>query len=149
MQKESIKVFNYGNWWFKMSFFTSFLWRTDSVCRHVVCSFVHAIVRATFTKCTIMYCKQMAGPRSANSCTHIHVGNIPSPANFHPNPQRTWPSISLSKIWIEIIGKCICKKRSVCRHGGDDADGLYQSLRCQGVSQCHGVFLSEIKQVVV
>ena len=78
----------------------------------VVCSFV----RASATKCTIMYNEQTAGSRSANFCILRQVDNVPSPNNFHPNPLRPWRSISRSKIRIEYIGKCKRGKRSVCRH---------------------------------
>ena len=39
----------------------------------------------------------------------MHVDKLTSPANFHSNPQRPWPSISRSKIHIENIGKYIRK----------------------------------------
>ena len=57
-----------------------------------VCWFVrpciHECVYASFTKYKIMYCKQPAGPRNANFCIHMNVDKLPSPANFHSNPQR-------------------------------------------------------------
>ena len=60
--------------------FTPFLRRRDGVSWQVVCSFVRLFVRqcvhVSFTKYTIMYREQTAGPRSANFCTHMHVYNI-------------------------------------------------------------------------
>ena len=35
--------------------------------------FVRATARMYFTKCTIMYCKHPAGPRSANFCARMQV----------------------------------------------------------------------------
>ena len=59
----------------------------------------------------------------------MHIDEIPSLSNFHPNHQRSWLSILVSEIRIEYISKC---KRE--KHSGDDEDGLYQSRRCQRVS---------------
>ena len=71
---------------------------------------VRSCVRTSFclvTKCAITYYEQTAWPRSANFWKRMQVDNLPSPINFHPNPQRPWPSISRSKIRIEYIGRCI------------------------------------------
>ena len=72
---------------------------TPAGIRSCVC--VHSVM-----KYTIMYYEQTAGPGSTNFCTHMHVDKIPLRANFYPNPQCLWPSISRSKIRIEYIGKC-------------------------------------------
>ena len=51
--------------------FTLFLRRRDGVCLQVVCSFVRSCIHP-ITKCTSMYYKQTAGPRSVNFCTHAY-----------------------------------------------------------------------------
>ena len=56
--------------------------------RSYVRSFVSPCVRASITKCAIMYREQTAGSRSTIFRTQMHVDKIPSPANFHPNGQR-------------------------------------------------------------
>ena len=77
----------------RLRLYTQFQRRRNGVSQQGVCSFVRLLVRpcvrASFTKCTIMYGEQTAGPRSAKFCTHMYVDKVPLPANFHPNPQRS------------------------------------------------------------
>ena len=60
---------------------------------------------------------------------------------FHPKPQRSWPSISRSKIRIEYIGKFIreismiaLQSLSETLHSLYRYDGWYHSPQCQGMS---------------
>ena len=45
------------------------------------CICIRSFVCVSFTQCTIMYCEQTSGLRSARFCPHMHV------ANFYPNPR--------------------------------------------------------------
>ena len=98
-------------------------------CCMLVCSFFGPCVRESFTKCTIMFCEQMVGPRSANLCMHMRADKVRSPANFHEYRCRPWPSFSRLKIRMEYIGKSIMHSSlDAYRHG---FSGYGVSGRCQ------------------
>ena len=56
---------------------------------------VHSSLRSSVTKCTIMYREQTAEHESANCCLRMHIDKVCSPADFHSNLQRPWPSLSM------------------------------------------------------
>ena len=62
---------------------TAFQWRLNGV---ILAGSVD--IQMSVVKCTIMYWEKMAGPRSANFDSHMHVDSVSSSANFHPNRQR-------------------------------------------------------------
>ena len=85
--------------------------------------------------CTIMYCEQTAGPRSANFCTHMHVDKVHSSANFYFYRRSPWSSFFKIRDSNEYIGTCIMHSSlQAYRHGCSSygANGWYQSPRFQG-----------------
>ena len=66
--------------------FTQFQRILNGLILAIVC--VCPSVRPSFTKCTIMYPEQTAGPSGANLCTRMHIDKRRSSANFHSNRQR-------------------------------------------------------------
>ena len=57
--------------------------------RPIVCSFVRASVRLSFTRRTIMHRERTAVPAGANFYALMQIDTVLSPANFHPKRQRT------------------------------------------------------------
>ena len=67
---------------------TQLKWYYPSWLCNYVCLRLHPFVQASADKCKIIYCKQMAVPRSSNFCTYKQVYRIHSLAQFHSNSQR-------------------------------------------------------------
>ena len=81
--------------------------------------------------CTIMYCEQTSGPRSANFWTHMYADKLRLPENFHQNRSRPWPSFSWLKIRMDYIDRLIMPSSFQANTGRMDETNRFLFKGCQ------------------
>ena len=109
-------------------------------------SFFRSSVRAPVTKSTMIHYEQTVEPRSANFRIQMHVANVPSPANFHPNPNVLYFQFQGQRLESNTLASAYLKIELFCTYGreertdntdSDDVKGCRD--RSRGIEICQGV----------